>query len=94
MSKHSLNTKSVFLNANSLTGKFGFAADRVHVLDTCLPETSQGMLRVRRREPEQAGGYSQPDLDRRPPMGTWRPQPAGIMPVLWARLLLCGSSAS
>jgi hypothetical protein len=94
MSKHSLNTKSVFQNAIFPAGKFGFAADRVHVLDTSMPETSQGMLRVRRQEPEQDWGYPQPDLDRRPPMGTRRPQPAGIMPVLWARLLLCGSSAS
>jgi hypothetical protein len=94
MSKHSLNTKSVFLNAKSPAGNVGFAADRIDVLDLFMRETSRGMSRVRRSGQEQVWGYPQPDLDRHPPMGTRRPQPGALLPVLWARLVLCGSSAS
>ena len=94
MSKHSLNTKSVFLNAKSPAGNFGFAADRVDVLDLFMRETSRGMSRVRRKEPEQGWGYPQPHLVQRPPMGTRRQVPGGLLPTLWARLVLCGSSAS
>ncbi len=94
MSKHSLNTNSVFLNAKSPAGNFGFMADRVDVLGLSVQETSQGMSRVRRKDPEQGWGYRQPSLEWRPPMGTRHQQQAGLLPVLWAQLVLCGSSAS
>ena len=94
MSKHSLNTKTVFLNAKSQNGTIGFAAGRGDFLDFSLRETSQGMSRVRRREPGQAWSDPRSGQERSLRQGTQRLQTDQILPVLWARLVLCGSSAS
>jgi hypothetical protein len=94
MSKHSLNTNSVFQNAKSQNGFFGFAADRGHGLDLSMRETSQGMSRVRRREPGQAWSDPRSGQERSLRQGTQRLQTDQMLPVLWARLVLCGSSAS
>ena len=94
MSKHSLNTNSVFLNAKSPIGFFGFMADRAHGLDSSVREASQGMSRVRRKDPDQAWGYPRFGQERSLRQGTQRLQAGQILPVLWARLVLCGSSAS
>ncbi|MFN9372384.1 MAG: hypothetical protein ACK6D3_10925 [Planctomycetaceae bacterium] len=94
MSKHSLNTNPVFLNAKSPIGFIGFMADCVHGLDFSVRETSQGMARVRRNAPDQAWGYPRFGQERSLRQGIQRLQAGQLLPVLWARLVLCGSSAS
>jgi len=94
MSKHSMNTNSVFQNATPVVGNAGFQADCAHVLDFSLREPGQGISRVRRKGFGEGGGYSVPGLERRPRMGSHLNFSGGLSPVLWARLVLSGSSAS
>jgi hypothetical protein len=94
MSKHSLNTKIVFLNAKSQNGTIGLVADRGDFLDFSLRETSQGMSRVRRHGPDRMWSYPRPGQERSPRQGIQRHQAGQLLPVLWARLVLCGMSAS
>jgi hypothetical protein len=63
MSKHSLNTKSVFLNAKSPAGNVGFAADRIDVLDLFMRETSRGMSRTGLGLSPARSGPASPDGD-------------------------------
>jgi hypothetical protein len=93
MSMHSLNTTTVFLNANPATGA-GFAAARQHAFGLPSRRVSQGMPRGSRRGPDQRWAYAQPDWQQSPQIGSPRNLTGGLSPVLWARLVLCGSFAS